>query len=151
MGIIISTTSIASVRYIKILTWLQGFESATFSLRIRLPSTHIRCIRHTNPQLFESALQIERKYLNTLWIRNRVDAKSGKFTVNIQDGAKRNVIVFLWTLVSSLITSYLHRPQLCHTAARHFNLLSMSDGRMSRIGSRKQVKRASKCFVGQFC
>ena len=33
-------------------------------------------------------------FLNTLWIQNRVDAKPGKFTVNIQDGAQRNVIAF---------------------------------------------------------
>ena len=35
---------------------LDIFESATFSFRIRLPSTRIRWIRHTNPQRFESAL-----------------------------------------------------------------------------------------------
>ena len=40
------------------------FESATFSLRIRLPSTRIRWIRHMNPQLFKSALQS-----GTFWIR----------------------------------------------------------------------------------
>ena len=39
-------------------------ESATFSLRIRLPSTRIRWIRHTNPQLFEPALQS-----GNFWIR----------------------------------------------------------------------------------
>ena len=33
----------------------------------------------------------ERKFLNTLWIQNRVDAKPRKCTVNIQDGAFRNV------------------------------------------------------------
>ena len=38
-------------------TYPDIFESATFSFRIRLPSTRIRCIRHTNPQLSESALQ----------------------------------------------------------------------------------------------
>ena len=83
----------------------------------------------------------EWKFSNTLWIRNRVDAKSGKFTVNIQDGAERNVIAFFWTSVSSVIT---------YTGLNYatrwldiLNLLPMSDGLMSRIGRRKQVKRAS--------
>ena len=40
------------------------FESATFSFRIRLPSTRIRCIRHKNPQLFDSTLQ-----RGNFWIR----------------------------------------------------------------------------------
>ena len=39
-------------------------ESATFPLRIRLPSTRIRWIRHTNLQLFEPALQS-----GNFWIR----------------------------------------------------------------------------------
>ena len=41
--------------------------------RIRFPSTRIRWIRHTNPQLLESALQ-SGIFFNTLLIRNRVDA-----------------------------------------------------------------------------
>ena len=38
-------------------TYPDFLESTTFSLRIRLPSTRIRWIRHTNPQLFLFALQ----------------------------------------------------------------------------------------------
>ena len=44
-------------------TYQEIFESATFSLRIRLLSTHIRCIRHTNPfaklEIFEYAMNPE--------------------------------------------------------------------------------------------
>ena len=40
------------------------FESATFSFGIRPPSTRFRWIRHTDPQLFESALQSA-----NFWIR----------------------------------------------------------------------------------
>ena len=40
------------------------YESATFSLQIRLPSIRIRWIRHTNPHLFEPALQS-----GNFWIR----------------------------------------------------------------------------------
>ena len=38
-------------------TYPDIFDSPTFSFRIRLPSTSMRWIRHTNPQPFESALQ----------------------------------------------------------------------------------------------
>ena len=40
-------------------TYPDMFESATFSFRIRLPSTRIRCILHTNPHLFESPSRVE--------------------------------------------------------------------------------------------
>ena len=44
-------------------TCQEVFESATFSLRIRLLSTHIRCIRHTNPfarvEIFEYTMNPE--------------------------------------------------------------------------------------------
>ena len=46
-------------------TYPDTLESATFSFRIRLPSTRIRWVRHTNPQLFESALQ-----RGNFWIRH---------------------------------------------------------------------------------
>ena len=46
-------------------TYPDTLESATFSFRIRLPSTRIRWFRHTNPQLFESALQ-----RGNFWIRH---------------------------------------------------------------------------------
>ena len=45
-------------------TYPNIFKSATFSFRIRLPSTRIRWIRHTQPQLFKSAFQSE-----NFWIR----------------------------------------------------------------------------------
>ena len=61
-------------------TYPDIFESLPFSFRIRLPSTSIRWIRHTNPQLFESILQTG-FFLNTLGIRNRVDAKSGYIVI----------------------------------------------------------------------
>ena len=74
-------------------TYPDIFDSAAFSFRIRLPSTRIRCIPHANPQLFESALQ-----RGNFWIgyESRIvwTLKPGKFTVNIQDGAERNVIAF---------------------------------------------------------
>ena len=45
-------------------TYPNIFESATFSFRVRLPSTRIRWIRRTQPQLFKSAFQSE-----NFWIR----------------------------------------------------------------------------------
>ena len=49
--------------------------------RIRLSSTHIRWIRHTEPQLFQSSLKCSPEWIffNTLWIRNR--AKYGYFLI----------------------------------------------------------------------
>ena len=55
-------------------TYQDIFESATFSLRIRLPSTRIWCIRHTNPQVFESALQ-SGNFLNTPRILKTVPSR----------------------------------------------------------------------------
>ena len=99
-------------------------------------------IRHSNPQLFESALHRVESF-EYATIRNRVDAKSGYFypvwtsqdTMAqffpwiFQDVAERNVIAsFLLGLsVSSLITCVqLNLAMitvhfwLCQTAARHF-------------------------------
>ena len=40
-------------------TYPHIFKSATFSFRIQLPSTRIRCMRQQSPQLFESALLLD--------------------------------------------------------------------------------------------
>ena len=74
-------------------TYQDIFESATFSLRIRLPSTRIWCIRHTNPQVFESALQ------------------SGNFLIRHESSRRCRAECYRcftsWTSVSSLITCML--------------------------------------------
>ena len=57
-------------------TYPDIFESATFSFRIRLPSTRIGRIRWRIRNLF-LIHSPELTFFNPLWIRNRVDAKSG--------------------------------------------------------------------------
>ena len=92
------------------------FESATFSFRIRLPSTRIRCIRHTNPQLFDSTLQ-----RGNLWIRYESRIAWTLNPENVQWIFKTVPTVMLSLFLEFSFKSYnLHRPQLCHTAAWHF-------------------------------
>ena len=85
-------------------TYPDIFKSPIFSFRVRLPSTHIRWIRHRNLQLFESALQsrnvwirYEPKIVWTLnpdmffflsfpWWRNRIEPTSLYREYCIQDG-----------------------------------------------------------------
>ena len=59
-------------------TYLDIFQSAIFSFRMWLSSTRIRWIRHTNPQLFESALQN-----GNFWIRYESGIAKVSCTVNI--------------------------------------------------------------------
>ena len=71
-------------------------------------TTLIGWIWKTNPQLFESALQ-EWKFFNTVWIRNRVDAKSGYFCIRpwrnkIKPSSLHWILYSRWQLRSQVLS-----------------------------------------------
>ena len=117
-------------------TYPDFLESTTFSLRIRLPSTRIRWIRHTNPQIF-FIRSSGWKFLNTLWIRNRGDAKSGYIFLSDDITISTPVLALIFTCKHNVFASLLLGPffktsnvcavkpsydycslQICQTAAR---------------------------------
>ena len=128
-----------------VLTYLDIFQSSTFSLRIRFPSTRTCAVYWSGIRIhdFLNPLSTEWKVLNTLrsgiaWTLNPFffypvwtsqDTMTQFFPWIFQDVAERNVIAsFLLGLsVSSLITCVqLNLAMitvhfwLCQTAARHF-------------------------------
>ena len=143
------------------------FEPATFSLRFRLSSTRIRCIRASGVRIRSP----ERKFFNIryesgiVWTLNPNIAFFFFHPVTSQDRAHHECsrrcraqcyrFFTFYTSVSSLITCVQLNLAMITV---HFNyakqrldilkLLSMSDW---RIGCRKQVKRGKQCLVGQFC
>ena len=86
------------------------FESATFSFRIRLP--FIRWIRHTNPQLFESALQSGNfliRYESEIMLTLNLDIFLSGDVTRLSPVLYLSAVLSLlylasWNLVSSLIT-----------------------------------------------
>ena len=82
MGIIISSSHVSGYFWIRNLFFPDSAAVHTYS---EYPAYESTTFWSHSP---------ERKCLNTLWIQNRVGAETGKCTVNIQDGAQRNVIAF---------------------------------------------------------
>ena len=97
------------------------FESATFSFRIRLPSTRIWWIQHTNPQLF-CIRSPEWKFLNTLWIvrtlnldivlirwRNKIESSSLLWILRSRWQLRRMLYEFIQFRCSYCQRSYIRQ------------------------------------------
>ena len=96
-------------------TYPGTFESATFSFRIRLSSTRIRCNWKSNLQLFKSALQSGNYWIRyvseNVWTLNpdtffyplTSQDRAQFFTVNIQHGPRKEkfadskISLYVWT------------------------------------------------------
>ena len=125
-------------------TYLDIFQSSTFSLRIRLPSTRVRC---TDPAFESTTFWIRSPQSGKFWIRYDPESRGSEIRIFfIQCGrhkirwpssfleffktspsAMLSLSFLLWLSVSSLITCVqLNLAMitvhfwLCQTAARHF-------------------------------
>ena len=137
-------------------TYPDIFEAATFSFWIWLPSTRIRWIRYTNPQLFESAHQSRNFWIRyeygIVWTPNPDIFLSSDVTRSCVFKMVLSAMLSLLYFLDFNFESKYITCRLCDLAmiTVHLNyskrrldilkLLAMSGG---QVGRRKHAKRAN--------
>ena len=138
-----------------------------FLLRILLPFTRFRRIRHTNPQLFESALQSGNVWICTesdiVWtlksgyvlIRWRNKIESSLYRLNNQYGrrTKYNSFSSSWTYFKSCAGKSSCAKcalQLCQRAARHF-IIDISPRKAVNLALLIFLRFLYRFFYLQYC